>query len=249
MADAGVRQRGNRNPNVSAISPPPLDIVRVLLIIVGFCFASSYYLTSANSILFNYAPWFTNPRALAAWWQGPLHLTLDQLALFNGSDPEKPILLAINGTIFDVTQGRRTYGPGGSYSVFAGRDATRAFITGCFLEDTTSDLRGAEEVYLPIEDVQDEAITGAERKLRAERERREAKKRVIQGVQGWESFYRKSDKYIEVGRLVGTPTALEGPAPTLCEQAQQGRPKRSKMKENEAKKAGKHAGKPVPHML
>ncbi|RMZ78356.1 hypothetical protein DV738_g3909, partial [Chaetothyriales sp. CBS 135597] len=223
------------------------DILRVVLIIICFGFAASYYLTSGKSLLLNYkAPWYTSPRALALWWQGPQYLTLEELALFNGTDPELPIYLAVNGTIFDVTPGSRTYGPGGSYHAFAGKDATRALVTGCFAEDTTSDLRGAEEVYLPIEDLEEEDITKRERKLRAERERREAKKRVLQTVQGWEDFYNKHAKYIEVGKVLDIPAVYEGPAPTLCEQAQQGRPKRSKMKENEAKKAGKDAGKPVP---
>ncbi|RMD40338.1 hypothetical protein DV735_g4791, partial [Chaetothyriales sp. CBS 134920] len=265
MADSSVRQRGNRalggginddqhdDKNVSKLlteedsSFQTADIVRVVLILVCFGLAASYYLTSGKSLLLNYSPWWMNPRALEFWWRGPQYLTLEELALFNGTDPELPIFLAINGTIFDVTEGSRTYGPGGSYSAFAGKDATRAFVTGCFAEDATGDLRGAEEVYLPIEDLaEEEGITSREKKLRAEREKREAKKRVLQAVQGWEDFYQKNAKYIEVGKVVGTPTVYEGPAPTLCEQAQQGRPKRSKIRENEAKKAEKDGGKPVP---
>lgn len=32
-------------------------------------------------------------------------LTLQQLAAYDGSDPAKPIMLAIKGTVFDVTKG------------------------------------------------------------------------------------------------------------------------------------------------
>jgi predicted heme/steroid binding protein len=261
MADASVRQRSIKpNQPKSKASPSkdastlaeaedqtrifsPLDILRILFILSGALLATSFYLTSGDSLLFGYKPWFTNPSALAHWWHGSLNLTPEQLALFNGTDPKLPIYLSINGTVFDVSEGRHTYGPGGSYNVFAGRDATRAFVTGCFLEDRTSDLRGAEEVYLPIED-EEEKISNGERKTRAERERREAKKRVIAEVQNWVGFYGKHKKYFEVGKVVGTPIEYTGPAPTLCEHAAKGRPKRSKM--NKSKEAKSESpGKPV----
>jgi hypothetical protein len=34
-------------------------------------------------------------------------------------------------------------------------EATRAFVTGCFKEDLTNDLRGVEIMFLPVEDVED----------------------------------------------------------------------------------------------
>ncbi|KAL6252719.1 hypothetical protein RBB50_000438 [Rhinocladiella similis] len=215
-----------------------LDVLRVIITLVGVSCALSYYLTSGSSFTWNYRPWFTNPTQLTRWWRGPLYLHPDELVLYNGTDPKKPIYLAINGTIFDVTEGRRTYGPGGSYEVFAGRDATRAFVTGCFLEDRTGDLRGAEEIYIPIEEV-DEDISSGARKTRAEKERRNAKKRVLQEVNKWEAFYRNHKKYFEVGKLVGVPE-YTGDPPKLCEPAQKGRPKRKRG--NEADKA---PGKPV----
>lgn len=218
-----------------------LDIVRVIATLIGVSCALSYYLTSGSSYLWNYNPWFLNAPKLAHWWTGPVNLTPEQLALFNGSDPEKPIYLAINGTIFDVSEGRHTYGPGGSYEVFAGRDASRAFVTGCFLEDRTGDLRGAEEIYIPIDDADEEISSGA-RKTRAEKERREAKKRVLQEVAKWEAFYRNHKKYFEVGKLVGVPE-YTGEPPKLCEHAQKGRPKRKNMKKSED--ADKARGKPV----
>merc|ERR1711939_215707 len=142
-----------------------------ILTLIGVSCALSYYLTSGASLFWNYQPWFANTAQIVQWWAGPLQLTPDQLALYNGTDPKKPIYLAINGTIFDVSAGRHTYGPAGSYSVFAGRDATRAFVTGCFLEDRTADLRGAEEIYLPVEDLEEEELSSGERKTRAEKER------------------------------------------------------------------------------
>jgi hypothetical protein len=36
---------------------------------------------------------------------GPIYLTDAELATYDGSDPTKPIYVAVNGTIFDVTAG------------------------------------------------------------------------------------------------------------------------------------------------
>jgi Cytochrome b5-like Heme/Steroid binding domain len=36
--------------------------------------------------------------------------------------------------VFDVTRGRKHYGPGGGYSFFAGRDGSAAFVSGAFNE-------------------------------------------------------------------------------------------------------------------
>ncbi|KAI0338290.1 progesterone binding protein [Trametopsis cervina] len=52
--------------------------------------------------------------------------TQEQLKEFDGSDSSKPIYVAIKGTIFDVSHKRETYGPGGSYNLFAGKDASKA---------------------------------------------------------------------------------------------------------------------------
>lgn len=68
--------------------------------------------------------------------------TARQLAEYDGSDPAKPIYLAINGRVYDVSAGPSYYGKGGSYSFFSGKDAARAYITGCFETDLIPDLRG-----------------------------------------------------------------------------------------------------------
>jgi membrane-associated progesterone receptor component len=73
--------------------------------------------------------------------------TIEQLKAYNGSDPAKPIYVAIKGisiayslkimvivhwltrsppgTIFDVSHKADVYGPGKSYNIFAGKDASK----------------------------------------------------------------------------------------------------------------------------
>ncbi|UJR36272.1 hypothetical protein I4U23_029002 [Adineta vaga] len=53
-------------------------------------------------------------------------LTVQQLRGYNGIESNGRILTAIYGDIFDVSKRSDLYGIGGSYSLFAGRDATRA---------------------------------------------------------------------------------------------------------------------------
>ncbi|KAJ9104550.1 hypothetical protein QFC21_002047 [Naganishia friedmannii] len=65
-----------------------------------------------------------------------------ELSAFDGQDASKPVYLGIDGDVYDVTASRRIYGPLGPYHVMAGRDASRAFITGCFQTHLTHDLRG-----------------------------------------------------------------------------------------------------------
>jgi len=68
--------------------------------------------------------------------------TSKELAKFNG-EGDQGLYLALLGRVYDVEKGRKHYGPGGGYHFFAGRDASRAFVTGDF-KDTglTDDVSG-----------------------------------------------------------------------------------------------------------
>ncbi|KAI8127850.1 Membrane-associated progesterone receptor component 2 [Lucilia cuprina] len=55
--------------------------------------------------------------------------TVAELRQYDGTQPDGRILVAVNGKVFDVTKGRRFYGPGGPYASFAGRDASRNLAT------------------------------------------------------------------------------------------------------------------------
>lgn len=163
--------------------------------------------------------------------QGPVTLTPSQLSLYNGTDTSLPLYVAVNGTVFDVSANRMIYGPGGSYNFFAGRDATRAFVTGCFKEDLTNDMRGVEIMFLPVEDIEEEAVTSAEKKIRREKELRAARARVEATVKRWSGFFANHAKYFEAGRVVVEDGGVEGEPWPLCESAKKQRPKRSAMVE------------------
>ncbi|KAI8853514.1 hypothetical protein BC829DRAFT_382251, partial [Chytridium lagenaria] len=63
--------------------------------------------------------------------------------------PRKEIVLTTaelaHGKIYDVSAGPKYYGKGGGYAFFSGKDAARAYITGCFQTHLTHDLRGLSE--------------------------------------------------------------------------------------------------------
>lgn len=91
--------------------------------------------------------------------------------MYNGRDEKKPIYvsalgqktgrkltkadmvtlqIAILGDVYDVTEGRRIYGPGGYYSFFSGRDASRAYVTGCFKTHLTYDVRDFDDQQMSV---------------------------------------------------------------------------------------------------
>jgi predicted heme/steroid binding protein len=183
-----------------------------------------------------------------------LQLTDAELLSYTGAEPSNPIYLAINGTIFDVSAGRSFYGPGGHYGHFAGRDATRAWVTTCFQpEFLTWDMKGVETMFLPkwmdeeMEDaamgkstedlpdaIKDQAavllkkvgkVSQAEKKQRREEDAEEVKVGIEQAMGHWVDFFRNNPKYEEVGVVVGRKPLDEGREDIgLCEEALKKRP-------------------------
>lgn len=173
-------------------------------------------------------------------------MTDAQLAAYDGTDPNKPIYVALNGSIYDVTAGRHMYGPDGSYSFFAGRDATRAFVTGCFDTDLTPDMRGVEMMYVPREADDTAESEGAdgelkrkggakgpvkgEIKTRREREFRLARKKVADTIEGWATMFRGDGgkAYFKVGEVAREPGWQDKlPPRELCQRAEGLRPVRN----------------------
>ncbi|ORY64355.1 uncharacterized protein BCR38DRAFT_409729 [Pseudomassariella vexata] len=209
---------------------PWVDVLRVItFLIFGSC-ALSYLISSGESFTWGlrHPPKYLN----VDWWKaqlnGPLRLTLDELAQYDGTDDTKPLYLAINGSIYDVSSNRRTYGPGGSYHIFAGVDASRGFVTGCFGEDRTADMRGVEEMFIPLDDPEvDRLYTAAELEALKKEEREQAEQKVYETFAHWAKFFENSAKYQKVGEVKREKNWLEKePRKKLCDTAAKGRPKR-----------------------
>ncbi|OLN87164.1 Membrane steroid-binding protein 1 [Colletotrichum chlorophyti] len=210
---------------------PWVDILRVLSFLALASCALSYLISGGESFTWGFEnkPWYLRPDYWKSKWNGPLYLTPEELAQYDGTDPEKPIYLAINHTIFDVSANPRIYGPGGSYNVFAGHDASRGFVTGCFLDDRTPDMRGVEEMFLPLDDPEiDRHWSYDDMKKLQEEELRTAQQKVHDALKHWVDFFSKSDKYTKVGMVKREPDWLaKEKKKKLCDQAQKGRVKRT----------------------
>lgn len=101
--------------------------------------------------------------------------THEQLAPFSGRSPR--LLLAILGSVYDVSTGKQYYAPGGAYEHFTGRDGSRAFVTGDFTSTESADL--TDDLSTFTEDAQ------------------------FAGVLHWHDFYEQHDTYTREGVLAG----------------------------------------------
>ncbi|EFX06317.1 heme steroid-binding domain protein [Grosmannia clavigera kw1407] len=205
---------------------PWLDVVRVISFLFVVSCGLSYLITNGESWFWGFKD---RPDILqTSWWkqkyQAPTYMTLEELAAYDGSDPDKPVYLSIDGNIYDVSKGRHIYGPGGSYHWFAGVDASRGFVTGCFSTDRNGDLRGVEDMFLPLDnpDIDSKYWTAEELEKKRAVELKEAHRRVRAAVDNWAKFFHKSKKYHFVAKLQREP-GWEGPLKPLCKHAQDGR--------------------------
>jgi predicted heme/steroid binding protein len=75
-----------------------------------------------------------------------------ELARQDGRNPAEPILIAVRGIVFDVSEGGRFYASGSRYHAMAGRDASRAVARMSLapedLTDDCSTLTEAEWTFL-----------------------------------------------------------------------------------------------------
>jgi hypothetical protein len=90
-----------------------------------------------------------------------------------------PLWLAVRGRVYDVTRGAKFYGPGAPYHKFVGRDATRAFGTGCTEPDC---------LIASLDGLDDRQLREADR---------------------WIEYYSLHDKYTFVGTLHDTNGDLD----------------------------------------
>ncbi|KII95988.1 hypothetical protein PLICRDRAFT_34941 [Plicaturopsis crispa FD-325 SS-3] len=121
-----------------------LGLLKFILYLVLFAALAGKFFT--GSFTWEYEGKWTQ---LKTFWPTDQRLfTESLLAQYDGSAEAKPLYLAIDGDVYDVSSNRATYGPGGSYHTMAGVDAARSFATGCFATHRTHDLRGLSEKEL-----------------------------------------------------------------------------------------------------
>ena len=81
----------------------------------------------------------------------PRNFTSEQLRVYNGKVDEKtgenkPVYFSVNGTVFDVSEGRDFYGPGGPYELFAGHECGVALAKFSFDDTYLNDMKGCENL-------------------------------------------------------------------------------------------------------
>jgi len=99
--------------------------------------------------------------------------TTEEIKEYDGSDPNKPIYVVVLGQVFDVTKGKSHYQKGTGYNVFAGQDASSAFVTGDFSSGKPKD-----------------SIDGLT-------------PQQVADIWHWVDFYGKHNQYFYVGKLIG----------------------------------------------
>ena len=115
--------------------------------------------------------------------------------------------MSVLGSVFDVSARTETYGPGGSYGFFSGRDGSRAFHTGQFDQDGLVDR---------VEDMEDGALDD----IHVRRRRTSSTAGdgefffiVVLLFKSWLEFFQNSERYSHVGVVEGTYYDRQG-APT-----------------------------------
>ncbi|KAJ1893600.1 Dihydrodipicolinate synthase, partial [Coemansia sp. IMI 209127] len=119
------------------------------------------------------------------------NFTPSELAENDGKDEDTPLYIGVKGIVYDVSQSRGFYGPGGPYSNFSGRDASRGLALACFEKTMLTELDA------PIDKLAD--LDQAER----------------DSLDEWAEFF--AGKYLPVGRLVEDPNAKHKEAETKPE--------------------------------
>lgn len=160
------------------------DILRLVSGVLLFNALASWWFTSSTT--WGYHGKWINPRYVQhVLFERNVDLTIKELSRFDGNDPSAPIYIAINGSVYDVTSAPEIYGPGGPYRFFSGKDAARAFVTGCFQnpDEFTYDLRGLD----PGEAAND--------------------------IKSWQDYFDHSDRYWYVGTVHHDPVTGDPPPP------------------------------------
>lgn len=76
----------------------------------------------------------------------------DELLKYDDKSGEQNVYIGFLGLVYDVTANKQHYAAGAEYNAFAGKDATRAFVTGNFTHDLHDNIQDLEDsLYSHIE--------------------------------------------------------------------------------------------------
>ncbi|CAG5115270.1 unnamed protein product [Candidula unifasciata] len=126
---------------------------KVVLLLSTAVFIAAYFISpnSVSSILNSVFALFEHSQNRSTPPTSVTVFSKEELAKFKGDNGET-IYLALVGHVYDVSKGRKHYGPGGGYEFFAGIDGSKAYVTGQFdkdgLVDDISELTPAEVLSL-----------------------------------------------------------------------------------------------------
>ncbi|GAA5928459.1 cytochrome b5-like heme/steroid binding domain-containing protein [Sporobolomyces koalae] len=143
-----LREQQQREQDPRSVAAPTSFVVTALRwVLVAFITSTALSRAITQTWYWGCESRYTSLSNLRDMLLPPTLVTLSEteLSRYDGTDPTTPVYLAIDGQVYDVSQGKESYGPGGAYHIFAGRDAARAFVTGCFKTHLTHDLRGFTE--------------------------------------------------------------------------------------------------------
>jgi len=184
VKSSSKKRNDDEDDSSSNFSISVLDVLRVLLGAIALSCMMSYFIIGDSYI------WGQDKlvrkyyrQAAMKYWVKPVYMDETTLSLYNGSDPNLPIYLSINQTIYDVSAAPKKYGPGGSYWFFSGRDASRAYITGDFKNDLTWDYSGLPE------------------------------EKIKRSLGHWVNFFANHEIYTFVGYLIPGPSPLQNDPP------------------------------------
>ncbi|KAJ2337214.1 hypothetical protein GGI00_000385 [Coemansia sp. RSA 2681] len=161
-------------------------VARIAVTMLGLSVCMSYLIT--ETAFWGHSSKWTNWRNYIP--RQKRVFTQLELAQHDGSNANLPLLLAIEGDVYDVSSGWGFYGPGSSYHLFAGRDASRAFGTNCLSrsDHLTHDTRGLSE-------------------------------KELAGIKGWHRYFDNHQQYVKLGVVQLSPIDPAAPIPPPCEDA------------------------------
>ncbi|GAA6040047.1 hypothetical protein JCM8097_004754 [Rhodosporidiobolus ruineniae] len=162
------------------LSPLNLSLTLLLLSLLLSLVPSTPYAPSPSDLpssphaAYNWRPAVHPARESQKWGRW----TPQELRAFDGTGEggKGKVLIAVRRKVYDVSSGRNFYGPGGPYSTFAGRDASRGLSKQSFEPDM---LTPVDAPIDPLEDLVESEWAG---------------------LRDWESHFQ--GKYPQVGDLV-----------------------------------------------